>query len=346
MAPGRSKGIFGGSERGTALLARPFAPTQITTDAFPAGKRLAMWREIYGRNIARFDIEPIGDTPFHADVTFRSLPGLAVASGARSDAHYRMTRELARQSGDNVIFALVTRGAGTVSQTGREAVVHPGEAVMLSGTEPSLATLRSSGRFLTLAIPRDAVAPLVPDLGAAFVRTVPETNQALTLLVKYFGVLQDQSALASAELARRVANHIVDLVVLALGPTQEAARFARRRGLRAARLNAIKADIARRLTDESLSVIDVAGLHGVTTRYVQMLFEADGSTFSQYVLEQRLARARRMLADAGYADLTISAIAFAVGFANLSYFNRAFRQHYGATPSDIRAVARQNHAGR
>jgi AraC-like DNA-binding protein len=37
----------------------------------------------------------------------------------------------------------------------------------------------------------------------------------------------------------------------------------------------------------------------------------------------------------------ISDIAFACGFGDLSYFNRVFRRQYGATPSRVRAAARQ-----
>jgi AraC-like DNA-binding protein len=39
---------------------------------------------------------------------------------------------------------------------------------------------------------------------------------------------------------------------------------------------------------------------------------------------------------------SISAIAYAAGFGDLSYFNRAFRRRFGATPSDIRAVRREH----
>jgi AraC-like DNA-binding protein len=73
---------------------------------------------------------------------------------------------------------------------------------------------------------------------------------------------------------------------------------------------------------------------------VQMLFESEGTTFSGYVLEQRLTRAHRMLTDLGLRNWTISAIAFEVGFGNLSYFNRVFRRRFGATPSDTRTSAR------
>jgi AraC-like DNA-binding protein len=95
-----------------------------------------------------------------------------------------------------------------------------------------------------------------------------------------------------------------------------------------------------RLDNEGLCVADAAVRRGVTPRYVQMLFESEGTTFTQYVLEQRLTRALRMLGDPRHQDWTISAIAFEVGFGNLSYFNRTFRRHFGMTPSDARSANR------
>jgi AraC-like DNA-binding protein len=33
---------------------------------------------------------------------------------------------------------------------------------------------------------------------------------------------------------------------------------------------------------------------------------------------------------------TISSLAYALGFGDLSYFNRTFRHRYGCSPSDVR----------
>ena len=67
-----------------------------------------------------------------------------------------------------------------------------------------------------------------------------------------------------------------------------------------------------------------------------MLFEAEGTSFSQFVLEQRLASAHDMLADWRFDHLTITAVAYAAGFGDLSYFNHTFRRRYGATPREVR----------
>ena len=126
-----------------------------------------------------------------------------------------------------------------------------------------------------------------------------------------------------------------DHLVLALGATREATEIAKGRGLRAARLNAIKADITENFARADLSVVEIAAKHQVTARYVQMLFEEDGTTFTEFLTGQRLARAHRLLCEPAN-QTAISNIAYDVGFGDLSYFNRRFRRQFGLTPREVR----------
>lgn len=109
--------------------------------------------------------------------------------------------------------------------------------------------------------------------------------------------------------------------------------------IRAARLNAIKSDIVDNLRQQGLSIHGVASRHGISVGYVRQLFAAEGATFTEFVLRQRLETARSMLRDPGFAGRTISAIAFEAGFGDVSYFNRAFRRRYNMKPSDARGAA-------
>jgi transcriptional regulator GlxA family with amidase domain len=110
-------------------------------------------------------------------------------------------------------------------------------------------------------------------------------------------------------------------------------------GLRAARLAAIKDDIARNLGHRDLSASMVAARHQLTQRQVQRLFESEGTTFTEYMLEQRLTRVRRLLGDPRRFHDKISTLAAEAGFLDLSHFNRAFRERFGDTPSGVRMVA-------
>ncbi|QCI67153.1 helix-turn-helix transcriptional regulator [Phreatobacter stygius] len=108
------------------------------------------------------------------------------------------------------------------------------------------------------------------------------------------------------------------------------------RGFRAVRLDAIKRLVLDNLGEPDLTVGKAAAAQRVTPRYVQMLFEAEGTTFSAFVLGRRLAFAHRMFSDPRLAKRAIGAVALDAGFGDLSYFNRAFRRAYGETPSDLR----------
>jgi AraC-like DNA-binding protein len=153
----------------------------------------------------------------------------------------------------------------------------------------------------------------------------------------------DNGTLAAPELQRMVVAHIQDLLSLVIGATREAAEVAHGRGVRAARLSAIRADILANLTQVRLSPKLMAQRHGVSERYVYALFEESGISFHTFVAEERLKRALAMLRDPGLDRMKISDIALETGFGDLSTFNRAFRRRFGDTPRGIRRGGAEEH---
>src|SRR5258708_34127653 len=92
----------------------------------------------------------------------------------------------------------------------------------------------------------------------------------------------------------------------------------------------------------NFSVADVAKHLGVRNRHVQRLFESDGTTFSTFLLDYRLACAFRMLCKSQYGHWGIGKIPDNAGFADLSYFGRFFRKRYCSKPRDFRRVERDS----
>ena len=317
---------------------------RFSTDALPERDRFPIWREVLGRTVMRLDIERIPDHPFHSEGLVRALPGLVVQWGHNSGVRTRRTRDLLADGNDDIVFSFQTAGECIASQFGRELSNKSG-ALMLSSADAGSAAFPVNSQFATLILPRKALKPMAPGLEDAFVRQIPGDSEPLRLLMSYLNLLRADHALTTPELRRAVVSHVYDLVALALGATRDTAAMATGRGVRAARLNAIKDYIAENLGRSDLSVGSLAARQGVTPRYVQVLFENEGTTFSAYVLGQRLAQAQHMLADPRYAGWSITAIAFEAGFGDLSYFDRAFRSRYGATPSDFREAARSNGNG-
>jgi AraC-like DNA-binding protein len=173
------------------------------------------------------------------------------------------------------------------------------------------------------------------DLDACNARRLPNNTEGLPLLIGYVGALSF-SQLTSPAFCELFVSHLYDLVALVLGAKGDERYRAQRQGARAARLAAILREIERRSGDPGLSAIKIALLLGITPRYVHLLLEESGKSFTRHVLERRLDKAVALLRDPNWRHRKIAGIAAEAGFLDLSYFNRSFRRHFGATPSDLR----------
>ena len=319
-------------------LKDPPAPefTRYSTDDLPERDRFAVWREVVGPSFLRLDVSQVPEHPFHASGMLLALPGLGIQWANNSGICMERTRGLVTDGSDDLIVPLVTAGRHLASQRGRQAVLDAHNAVLLSSADIGTVSCASQSQAIVLRLPRAGVASIAPSLDDMLGRSIPRDNEALRLLTGYIELLRADPSLISPGLDRLVVGHVYDLIALAVGATREGLELASGRGLRAVRLRAVKADISANLTSRELSVTAVAKRQGITPRYLHMLFETEGTSFSQFVLRQRLALAHGMLADTRQDHLTITAIAYAAGFGDLSHFNHAFRRAYGVTPRDVR----------
>ena len=321
-----------------AAQSRP-APSvfRFSTADYAPKDRLAAWRDIYGRILCKQDIEPLDTDDLHADMLFRRLPGLGIMSGERSPAIYR--RKHCQTDSDNVFVTVGVAGSFVAEQLGHRAEVGPGDAFVGTGAEPVVARGSRGNRSFVLSVPLHAIADAVPGLDTTYGRLIPAQNPALRMLTGYVGFLEQADSLTVPELQFSAVKHIHDLIALTLGASRDGAVIARLGGGRAARLREIKTDIEQAIGRADISVGVLAARHRLPIRYVQRLFEAEGVTFTEFVLSRRLARAHTLLTDRRFADRPIGTVAFEAGFTNQPYFNRRFRGRYGASPSEIRAGA-------
>ncbi|MBS7698367.1 MULTISPECIES: helix-turn-helix transcriptional regulator [unclassified Chelatococcus] len=228
---------------------------------------------------------------------------------------------------------LVTRNGG------RHAIVGAREAVLITDKAQSTLLMTRVSRLDCFVMPLDGVGERAREAAAAM-RVFSAEDDALQMLGNYGAALmRGLMPIHTAELREHVLSFMCNLVNI-MSREHDGALA---RGLVHRpddRMRAIKSDIEARLTDRSLSARQVADKHAISLRYLQMLFEDEKTTFSEFVLQRRLERAMRMLQTTERTARPISEIAFAVGFGDLSYFNRTFRRRFGTSPRDARASHR------
>jgi AraC-like DNA-binding protein len=318
---------------------RPSGPVRFAFAGAPERGQPTLLRDCFARVGVHYDFRPVRDQPFHVDLAFNTLPSLQMAFGALHCSRDRGRRELAAEGTDDIVLTVNLKGAHRIEQLGREIVLADGEAAFTSCADASSITQPPPGEMLVLRFPHRRFAPLVDGMEDRFVRTIPRDDPALRLLRNYAEAAWDAQAAATPELQHGFVAHLYDLMAVMIGATRDADAIAQGRGVQAAQLHALKQDIGGELARPDLSVAMLARRHRCTPRSIQRLFEQAGTTFTEYLLAQRLARAHRALVDPRRREEKISAVARDCGFADVSYFNRVFRRRYGAAPSDVRAEA-------
>jgi hypothetical protein len=173
-------------------------------EPFAKNQQLDAFLEVWGRNLHRTEMDPAnGEPPRHMQL-LRSLPGFAVASRLLSSMDERYSA--GPIGDDDVVLAIVERGANEASRHGSVAMMADDGTVAANGGSAGIA--ESATRVIDYRFSRNLLLPHVADLDEPVARPIAKDDPALRLLVGYAAVLNDQGELAAAELRRAVSSHM------------------------------------------------------------------------------------------------------------------------------------------
>lgn len=306
----------------------PLVPLWLVADDIDDRLRQPLEARLPWKSVQRDSLGSFRSAPFQSKAILQMQPHLGLMSCFDPAPRWDI-----RDSAADDRAQLIVRpsdGIVTVEQGGQRQTCMQREAIVLDAGRAATFLMNDVSRIDCLLITCDA--PTV-------MRHIAHDNGGLIALGHYAAaVMRGLLPMNSTALADLAVDYMSGLVATMIAEAEAPARvIARRPDRPTISLLSLKADIEASLGQPSLSLEQLATTHGVTTRYFQKLFEAEGRTFSDYLLERRLERALQMLRDGNRTERAVSAIAFDVGFGDLSYFNRTFKKRFGATPREIRA---------
>jgi len=302
------------------------------------GPGYELWREQFARHWLSTDFEPLAGDCFVNEVsaTEHSFLGLCKM---RSTPVRIERRSDAAAPGTRYVIVAASSPLRT-HQCGRFVDLLPGEMSLLSADESARLDHLSDGDRWSIRMSHKLLRDVCHNVDDRISRPTGAPRDLTRLLLHQIEVAHRFGSKLDASANHLIAQHLLDLIALCFGAKGDVAHVAGRRGLAAARVDAIKAEILQRLADPNLTLTRIATRFGLSTRYVQYLFELAGTSFTGFVLEHRLLLAHRLLRDPVNGRRKISDIASTAGFADVSYFNRAFKNRFSETPTDVRAQVR------
>jgi AraC-like DNA-binding protein len=301
-------------------------------DDVPEPDRPGRWEELLSDTHVDMSVRvPPSGQPYQATMRRQWIDDLALVdcecdpcSGVRGRSR------IATSSADHIAVLVTRAGKETVAQGDVCQEMRIGDALVWDSTQPARFAVWSPLTKRTLLIPRTALAEIsARDWSAAGV-VLDGAAPATRLLTGYLDVLADTLPELSPLAVTAARNATLELFVGAVRPAALAQVGAPGPALR----SVMEAWIDRNLRSSDITPAAIAAAHGVSVRTVHRVFEGDGDTVGAVIRLRRLAKARGELA---VRAEPISVIARRWGFADSSHFTRAFRAHYGMTPTDYRA---------
>ncbi|MFJ1915463.1 AraC family transcriptional regulator [Streptomyces sp. NPDC088147] len=260
--------------------------------------------------------------------------GLALCSGGQ-EVVTRDTRHIRSDPRGTYELLVPLAGSAWVEQGASSAEIRPGSMVLCDLDRPM--TFAHDADFLSIAFIMSgqdvAVRSPVAARGSRLLNGARGLGRVVRQLTTTLHEEREQLSETTFDIA---CDRLLDLVCLAAEGGDDMAPTGQRATVEAA----IRRYVRRHACDRDLDVVGIARALGWSTRYVQQVLQAAGTTSRDLIRRERLNVARTRLAGASWATYSIAEIAYSCGFGSHASFATAFREEFGMTPREARYSAR------
>ena len=247
----------------------------------------------------------------------------------------RAPSHIAHAASDELFICLQLFGRLALEQNGREVILEGGHITLLDPLLPYVGRFSAGSNLFVLKVPRQALVARLGNLRDMVIRSIKPTSALGSLASSYMAVLPSLSGRSNSPAEEIIKNQVLDLMAISLTEAIGTHRptVSSKRSL--ALMN-VHTAIETRLCDPKLDADAVAAAARISVRYANKVLAREGTSVARLIQAKRLARCRKALEDPLQADRTLSEIAYAWGFSDMTHFGRRFKAAYGVLPSDYR----------
>jgi AraC-like DNA-binding protein len=318
------------------VLGRP--QIAIVLPPSPDGASFKAWQHHLTFACSAELVDPEDAPAFHASTDLYMLGRfmLSLSTSSHANKLVRSGEDVARTGVDHVNISLHLEGSYEGSCGRRSFHARQGDVSFIDFGMP-FEFETSPYRTLALTVPRNVMPDGLRD--RALHGLVPEASLPLTRLLAQ--LMRDVYEALPGMTVTQGEAAAAAIVEMALATSQGGY------GLREERspadldlLGRAQWQIERSLADPGLTVGTLLARLNVSRGVLYGVFAEHGGV-QAYIGERRLQRCYEVINGGDRADETLSAIAFSFGFRSEAHFSRSFKNRFGITPRDLRAVARQ-----
>jgi AraC-like DNA-binding protein len=289
-------------------------------------------RQLLRTNMLDCDVGLHDSHPMEAQVELRQAGNVRAM---KIDLHHplsasRSAAQIAKEDTSYIVLTYQQTGRIISRVRSKTVTVEPGEIFLAHTAIPRETIAPDRARHLTMLIPADHFHEHFPEVkrgdGCQLLR--PNSN-TLALLAGCLDTFAEKVFPRAQEPAAPAIDLILDIFEAALldqrEPTDQHTPLFER----------IIRFIDDGLIDSSLTPTAIAQAHGISVRYLHLLFSRRGITVGGWIRNRRLEACIRALSNPR-KQRSVTELALKWGFFDAAHFSKAFKSAYGISPASYR----------
>jgi AraC-like DNA-binding protein len=307
-----------------------------STDSIERAKRYAAWQGAICDVYVNVDVNSDQRADYRGFIREAHFGAVTLTDILLSEQKItRRQRHIAKLDKDCYYVQFLQRGKINVLQAGRTLVSNAGVGAIFSATEPYDLECVGEIRSFYLELPRREFAERFAQDRIPVAATTGTSRGLGRIAAEFCSTLASEGSTLDAEVKARLGDELMDVIALALDAGQGDEPSADH-AVQQARLRSLKAWIEDHLADPDLSLEKIARSNGISLRYLHYLFSLTDMSASEWIRDRRLQRCYDFLTRPELNNLSVTEVAYRLGFNSSSHFSTTFRRKFGIRPSDVR----------
>ncbi|MBZ3904649.1 MULTISPECIES: AraC family transcriptional regulator [Streptomyces] len=313
------------------MPAGSYSVEALTTEELAPRERADFWTEQIGSYQSRMGFKYAQSENFRGTTVRQRTDTYQLVKYRSDEIEYTRTMRQVRQDPDeDYRLLLPVRGEILLRQDGAEARLTPGTAALVTFASP-FQCLQSDIDGFILTIPAREVDGRLNSRSPVASGLNLTTGLGRIVGSMLTGLHEEREHLTDPEF-NAVSDRVVELVcMLTAGDDRPDVP---------GQLGEVEAMVRRyvrdHVADPDLTGTAVARALGWSLRQIQLALQKAGTTPRELIREERLRLVRDRLQCAECEHMTITDLAYSVGFSSASALSTAFRRRYGVSPREMR----------
>lgn len=286
------------------------------------------WLGQVNRACGRFDARTLGPQ-FHGKLREYQGGAIKLSVVDMAQVHlYRTSKEVGASADGHYYAVFQQAGRSRLEQEGNRVELSPGDITLIDANRPSDMTYLEESRQLSLILPRQVIERGLRVAGVSCATKISASSPIAVLAHRLIAETSLQDSLGMLE-SEATLDALVTLLRPALA-SHDGEQDNHERMFRKA-----AAFIDEHIGAEELCPELIAREVGISVRGLYRMFAKKGLVVAQYIKNRRLDFCAESLRNAQF-EQKLSALGYAWGFSDSSYFSTAFKGRFGVSPGEYR----------